>query len=242
MSKRDFTIISGAPNLNSNSLAIAKYINSTMIEFGNDSVLYDLKKEKYEICSGCGSCFKSGKCYIDANDSFSELRNDLIDSKCVIFVTPVFSDNVTVFIKNVIDRIICGSHYMLFAKKYCVILSISDRGSISVTNYLRTIATCLGMRVLICRSLITNDKDNIAKINKVSESLSKIIVDESISYSSIELENQFQIIKKSMLNQNDESYFETYVWKNYLHKFNTFNEMVNSKEYGTIRECIKNGL
>lgn len=48
MSKRDFTIISGAPNLNSNSLAIAKYINSTMIEFGNDSVLYDLKKEKYE--------------------------------------------------------------------------------------------------------------------------------------------------------------------------------------------------
>lgn len=64
-------------------------------------VFFDTYKERFEPCTGCNYCEKSGKCVYRDLDSFFE---DFETADLIIFASPVFNGSFSAPIKSLIDR------------------------------------------------------------------------------------------------------------------------------------------
>ena len=197
MNLKNIFYLSGSQSEKSESNYYQKMLNSILLknqEF--NFYFYNCSNLPLMQCEGCGNCFKYGSCQLDEKDNFSYVKRNILNSDLIIVFCPVYSDNVTSFVKNFIDRIVCWAHFMYLAKKKCVIITLCSNSAEFTARYLYNVATRLGMKVIEIMVLYSGHfEDNNRKIKNVAN---KIILekDTADSYYSSDLESYFETLKK----------------------------------------------
>lgn len=71
-------------------------------EYSGDIRLYDMYKENFAPCTGCGYCDTHGKCYMRDMDS---IIDDIFSSDYIIFASPVYNYTFPAPMKAFLDRL-----------------------------------------------------------------------------------------------------------------------------------------
>jgi len=125
-----------------------------------DNVKQYIPNEKHEIvqlsditiemCLGCRKCFEVGHCPLDDLDDMKIIKEKMLQSDIILFASPVYAHNLSGIMKNFLDRITYWIHLMrLHNKLGIVVVSTSQSGGQTVTNYLKMFLTWLGVNVIL---------------------------------------------------------------------------------------------
>jgi len=97
------TVLTGSPRKNGTSNYLAdEFIKGTQ-ENGHEVFRFDTAKTDVKNCISCQSCAMGTKPCI-YKDDFVELREHLLNSDVIVFVTPIYYFEMTSTLKKVIDR------------------------------------------------------------------------------------------------------------------------------------------
>ncbi len=96
---------------------------------------YSLKLEiiylsdfKIEFCRGCKICYKKGEEFCPLKDDVSILRNKMLNSDGVIFLTPTYVISMSGNMKTLLDRISYYCHRGQFTGKFSLVISNTAAG------------------------------------------------------------------------------------------------------------------
>lgn len=96
-------------------------------------------------CTGCRWCFLHGQCPLDLKDDMSIIKKKLQQADIIIFASPVYANNVSGSMKNVIDRLSYWTHtFELSNKKAIAVTTSSFSGYIEVLSYLDSFLSAMG--------------------------------------------------------------------------------------------------
>lgn len=96
------TVIEGSPHRDGSSNALAAEFVRGAEEAGHRVTVFDAAHSKIGPCRGCDACGMSGPCV--QRDDMAAIREALLSSDMVVFVTPLYYFGVSAQIKAVIDR------------------------------------------------------------------------------------------------------------------------------------------
>lgn len=95
-------IIKGSPHINGTSNTIVNEFIKGAKEAHHDIKIFDASHANLHGCLGCDRCGMNGECI--QKDDGNKLLNDILNSDCLVFVTPVYYFGVSAQVKMVIDR------------------------------------------------------------------------------------------------------------------------------------------
>jgi multimeric flavodoxin WrbA len=135
--------------------------------------LYDFN---IEFCRGCSRCKVDKTCPI--NDDAKRIMEHLISSDILIFVSPVYENNVTAVMKNIFDRF----HHLCFWPfdgKYSINIAVSAFGGTKfVLDYVSFNTTLWGMKNIGKLALLTSSYAVNDQYKKMIENKIKRIVED----------------------------------------------------------------
>ena len=97
------TVITGSPRKNGTSNYMADEFICGAKEKGHEIYCFDSAHADIKNCIGCNACGMGLKPCIHKDD-FVELREHLLDSDVIVFVTPMYYFGISSTLKKVIDR------------------------------------------------------------------------------------------------------------------------------------------
>ena len=97
------TVISGSPRKNGTSNYMANEFIRGAKENGHEIFTFDSAHSDVKNCIACQSCAMGSKPCI-YKDDFVELKENILNSDVIVFVTPIYYFGMTSTIKKVIDR------------------------------------------------------------------------------------------------------------------------------------------
>ena len=97
------TVITGSARKNGTSNYMADEFIRGAEESGHEVYRFDSARKEVKHCLGCNACGMGTKPCIHKDD-FVELREHLLNSDVVVFVTPIYYFGMSSTLKKVIDR------------------------------------------------------------------------------------------------------------------------------------------
>ncbi|MBN1432549.1 MAG: flavodoxin family protein [Methanomicrobiaceae archaeon] len=91
---------------------------------GAETVFIDITKKEINYCTGCSTCYSTGKCIHE--DDYEEILALILESDGIILGSPVYINSVTAQLKTLFDRMPDAVHCQMLAGKYG--FSISTAG------------------------------------------------------------------------------------------------------------------
>lgn len=122
--KMKILVITGSPRKNGNSNTLADNFIKGAKEAGHNVVRFDAAFKSVHPCIACDKCNMSGQCVF--KDDFEFVKENIIDSDAVVFVTPMYYFGISSQIKAVIDRFYAINSRIHVAKKSALILTYAD--------------------------------------------------------------------------------------------------------------------
>lgn len=95
-------MIESSPRKKSCSNLLASYFALGAEKSGNTVRVFDVSKIQISPCQACGTCEQTGPCL--QRDSMANLRNQILDTDVLVFVTPIYYSGVSAQLKLAIDR------------------------------------------------------------------------------------------------------------------------------------------
>lgn len=117
------TVITGSPRKNGTSNYLADEFIKGAKENGHEVYKFDSVKSDVKNCIGCNACGMGEKPCIHKDD-FVELRENLLKSDIIAFVTPIYYFGMTSTIKKVIDRFYSIDPQIRNGKKKAILISV----------------------------------------------------------------------------------------------------------------------
>ncbi len=107
-----------------------------------------LKEIDLEYCRGCCVCMAKGEDFCPAKDITLNIRQEMLNSDGVFFVSPVYAHQVTALMKNFIDHFSYIFHRPCFFDKVAIIISTTGGSGLKeVLDYLEMTAHGWGFNV-----------------------------------------------------------------------------------------------
>lgn len=167
-------IINGSPRNNGATSKILHAIEQMLISFGDVNVEFvNIGKLNISACSGCCSCYKLGKCYL--NDDAENLSNKITLADGLIIGSPTYASNISGQLKQFIDR----GHFVieqLLHKKYAISIATGENyGSKDTSKILNKLLRYSGAYLsgkVICNVPFNNSPCNEElekRLNKLSK-------------------------------------------------------------------------
>ena len=97
------TVLTGSPRKNGTTNYIADEFIHGAKEVGHEIFRFDTSKADIKNCIGCNTCQMGTKPCIHKDD-FVELKEHLLNSDVIVFVTPMYYFGMSSTLKKVIDR------------------------------------------------------------------------------------------------------------------------------------------
>ncbi len=97
------TVLTGSPRKNGTSNYLADEFIRGAKENGHEVFRFDTARSDVKNCMACQSCAMGSKPCIHKDD-FVELRENILNSDVIVFVTPIYYFGMTSTLKKVIDR------------------------------------------------------------------------------------------------------------------------------------------
>ena len=95
-------VIESSPHKNGSSNLLAENFIRGAKEAGHTITVFDAAQADLHHCLGCEACGMSGPCC--HNDDMTELKEKILSSDMVLFVTPLYYFGMSAQLKTVIDR------------------------------------------------------------------------------------------------------------------------------------------
>lgn len=137
--------INGSPRtIRSNSRRLAQFVLDGSAEAGAKTEMIDLCELRVTPCIACEGCSFNGICLFD--DDIPALVERMKEADGLVFVSPVYIDNVTGQMKVFIDRLADAIHYQILAGKYgCSVSTTHTSGGDEVVAYLNHVFNYLAV-------------------------------------------------------------------------------------------------
>lgn len=129
------TVITGSPRKNGTSNYMAEEFIKGAEEQGHEVYRFDSSKADIKNCIGCNVCGMGEKPCIHKDD-FAELREHILNSDVIAFVTPMYYFGMTSTIKRVIDRFYSIDPQIREGKKKGILISVQHAPIDSVKDAL----------------------------------------------------------------------------------------------------------
>ncbi|MDE6709497.1 MAG: flavodoxin family protein [Oscillospiraceae bacterium] len=95
-------VLEGSPNKNGSSNLLAERFICGAKEAGHSVEVIDAAHANIRPCIGCIHCGYEGPC--SQNDDMNEIRQKILDSDMIVFVTPLYYYGMSAQLKILIDR------------------------------------------------------------------------------------------------------------------------------------------
>lgn len=95
-------VIESSPHKKGSSNLLAEFFIQGAKESGHHVTVFDAAHAQIHPCLGCNFCGMSGPCC--QKDDMAKLREQILQSDMVVFVTPLYYFGVSAQLKMVIDR------------------------------------------------------------------------------------------------------------------------------------------
>jgi len=89
-------------------------------EAGHHTEKVFLKDKKINYCTGCGTCFNTGKC--SQKDDMAEVLDKMISANVIVMATPVYFYTMCAQMKTLIDRT-CSRYTEISNKEFYFIVT-----------------------------------------------------------------------------------------------------------------------
>lgn len=131
--------IIGSPRKKGNSYKAAKEVEERMKQLGDVEFEYlFLRDADLKMCRGCFICISKGEDLCPLKDERAEIENKMLEADGIIFVSPVYCQNVSGLMKNFIDRFAYVFHRPRFFDQKAMILSTTSGAGLKETlDYLK---------------------------------------------------------------------------------------------------------
>jgi len=95
-------LIVGSPRQNSNTEKMLRIVEKELVQLGIQTKNIFLRDLPLEMCKGCLSCAKTGKCVAE---DVNELMEEIEKTDALIIGSPVYFGSVTAQVKTFLDKI-----------------------------------------------------------------------------------------------------------------------------------------
>lgn len=95
-------MLEGSPHASGSSNMLAREFMRGASESGHEVIEIEVAMSDIHPCIGCGRCGMDGPCAFDDDNAF--VRDALLGSDMVVFVTPIYYFGMSAQLKAVIDR------------------------------------------------------------------------------------------------------------------------------------------
>ncbi|MBQ2645301.1 flavodoxin family protein [bacterium] len=147
MSKK-VLILSGSPRKNGTSNYMTDEFIRGAKESGHEIFRFDSARANVKHCFGCNACGMGSKPCIHKDD-FVELKEYLLNSDVIVFVTPMYYFGMSSTIKKVIDRFYSIDSQIKSGNKKGILISVQhapvDAVKDSLNNHYQAILSWLNM-------------------------------------------------------------------------------------------------
>lgn len=119
-------IISSSFRKEGNSDLLCDAFMKGALEVGNEVEKFFLADYRIAYCSGCSTCFTTGRC--SQRDDMDKLLEQMIISDVIVLATPVYFFSMSGQLKNFIDRC-CARSKEIVNKEFYYLMSANDTGA-----------------------------------------------------------------------------------------------------------------
>lgn len=141
--------------------------------------LVNLSDLNMQYCTGCGSCFKKGKCYL--KDDGDILSKKISESNGIIIGSPTYASNVSGQMKVVIDRCHFVIEQLLYGKYAISLITYENYGGKDAEKVLKRLLSYSGAKVssslLIKNKFSNNPVENTHTKGLIEKSMDKLYLD-----------------------------------------------------------------
>lgn len=95
-------VIESSPHKKGSSNLLAEHFIQGAVEAGHKAVVFDAARANIRPCLGCDACGMSGACC--QKDDMADLREKILKTDMLVFVTPLYYFGMSAQLKTVIDR------------------------------------------------------------------------------------------------------------------------------------------
>ena len=127
-------LVNGSPHEKGCTYTALKEIENTLNNQDIESEIFWLGNKPISGCLGCGSCLKTGKCFI--NDKVNEFLDKVEEADGFIFGTPVHFASASGMITSFMDRVFYGRSNLFKNKPSAGIVSCRRGGASSTFDML----------------------------------------------------------------------------------------------------------
>lgn len=95
-------VLENSPHKNGSSNLLADHFIKGATEVGHTVTVFDAARANLHPCMGCDACGMSGECV--QKDDMAEIKEKILDTDMLVFVTPLYYFGMSTQLKMVIDR------------------------------------------------------------------------------------------------------------------------------------------
>lgn len=178
--------IIGSPRKKGNSYQATREVEKQIKQFNSEAKFeyLFLQETNLKMCLGCFNCVRRGEDFCPLQDDRAEIEEKIMSVDGVIFVSPVYCQNVSGLMKNFIDRFSYVFHRPRFFKQRAMAISSTGGAGLDETlDYIKKLSVW-GFGELGTLGVITPpwppskglQKKNTEKIEKASLEFYKKLV------------------------------------------------------------------
>ena len=124
-------LINGSPKVKGNTAFALEQMAEVFAAEGIETELIQVGSQQIRGCTGCGACYKNGKCVFD--DLVNEVGEKLKDADGIIVGSPVYYASPNGTLISFLDRLFYSAHYDLRMKVGASVV-VARRGGCSAAK------------------------------------------------------------------------------------------------------------
>ena len=124
-------LINGSPKVKGNTAFALEQMAEVFSAEGVETELIQVGSQQIRGCTGCGACYKNGKCVFD--DLVNEVGDKLKDADGIIVGSPVYYASPNGTLISFLDRLFYSAHYDLRMKVGASVV-VARRGGCSAAK------------------------------------------------------------------------------------------------------------
>ena len=124
-------LINGSPKVKGNTAFALEQMAEVFAAEGIETELIQVGSKEIRGCTGCGACYKNGKCVFD--DLVNEVGEKLKDADGIIVGSPVYYASPNGTLISFLDRLFYSAHYDLRMKVGASVV-VARRGGCSAAK------------------------------------------------------------------------------------------------------------
>lgn len=139
-------LVNGSPNRNGCTYTALEEVAKTLEQNGIETEIFQLGNKAISGCIGCGSCKKTGKCFMD--DKVNEFAKKAKEADGFVFGSPVHYASASGALTSFLDRLFFSSSSVLEFKPAASVVSARRAGSTDTFNQINKYAAMSNMPIV----------------------------------------------------------------------------------------------